>query len=44
MVVDMTHMRILLLALSLGFVGGFSFIAMSASAIPAAPTEQAASR
>jgi hypothetical protein len=36
MVPAMTTMRILLLALSLGFVGGFSFIAMSASNAPMA--------
>ncbi len=41
MVVDMTNMRILLLALSLGFVGGFSFIALGTE--PAAPPMAVAS-
>ena len=34
--VDMTNMRILLLALSLGFAGGFSFVVMNAGNTPPA--------
>ena len=33
---DMTHMRILLIALSLGYAGGFSFVMMKAATAPPA--------
>ena len=42
--VDMTNMRILLLALSLGFAGGFSFVVMNAGNTPPAMAAAAAIR